>query len=169
MNIDIIVANKIATAVGSSVIVCGNSDYTVTFSFDNEWGDLAAKTARFSFIKDGQLKFIDVPFTGNVCNAPVLSNIKRVGIGVYAGDLYTTTGAVIDCKKSILCDGGVNEPPEEDVYNQIMDLFNTKVLDPDVATVIDNTYNPESENPQSGKAVAQAIAEAIGGIENGSY
>lgn len=124
MNIDIIVANKIATAVGSPVIVCGNSDYTVTFSFDSEWGGLTAKTARFSFVKDGQLKYCDVPFMGSVCEVPVLSNIKRVGIGVYAGNLYTTTGAVIDCKKSILCDGGVNEPPEEDVYNQIMELLN---------------------------------------------
>lgn len=35
--------------------------------------------------------------------------------------------------------------------------------------VIEQTYNATSTNAQSGLAVAQAIAESIGVIENGSY
>ncbi len=35
--------------------------------------------------------------------------------------------------------------------------------------VIEQTYNATSINAQSGLAVAQAIAESIGVIENGSY
>ena len=31
--------------------------------------------------------------------------------------------------------------------------------------VVDQSYNPESENPQSGKAVAEAINEKLGDIE----
>jgi hypothetical protein len=161
MNIDIIVANKIATAVGSPIIVCGNSDYTVTFSFDNEWEEYAAKTARFSYIRDGQLKYVDVPFVGNTCEAPVLSGIKRVGIGVYAGELHTTTGAVIECRKSILCDGGEQDPPEESVYNEIMRLFNTKYVDTSL-TPVKQEYDPESDAPISGKGVAQALVEIWG-------
>ena len=30
--------------------------------------------------------------------------------------------------------------------------------------VVDQTYNPESENAQSGKAVAEAVTNAIGGV-----
>ena len=35
--------------------------------------------------------------------------------------------------------------------------------------VIEQTYNATSTNAQSGLAVAQAIAESIGVVENGSY
>ncbi len=35
--------------------------------------------------------------------------------------------------------------------------------------VIDQTYNPESENAQSGKAVAQAIEQAIGSALEDEY
>ncbi len=35
--------------------------------------------------------------------------------------------------------------------------------------VIEQTYNATSTNAQSGVAVAQAIAESIGVVENGSY
>ena len=32
--------------------------------------------------------------------------------------------------------------------------------------IVDQTYNPTSENAQSGKAVAQAISNAIGGVNS---
>lgn len=42
-------------------------------------------------------------------------------------------------------------------------------IETDSATIIDQTYNPESENAQSGKAVAEAIANIdVGGGANGS-
>lgn len=127
MNIEITVANRIAAVVGSPVIVCGNKGYTVTFSFDREWDGYDEKTARFVFIVDGKAKFIDVLFSGNTCDAPMLSNISQVVVGVYAGDLRTTTGATIKCLKSILCGGGTHEEPPEDVYNQILENVSTKV------------------------------------------
>ena len=157
MNIEIRVEKKIATVIGSPLIVCGNDDYVITFTFDEEWDKYNAKTARFTYTRDGKSKNIDTPFIGNTCPVPVLSNINRVEIGVYAGDVRSTTVAVIMCEKSILCAGGAPEEPNDNVYGQIMELFNKKVLDPNVVTVIDQKYNPESENPQSGKAVAQAL------------
>lgn len=37
-NIQIVVADKIATNASPDVAyVCGNSDYTITFQFDDEW------------------------------------------------------------------------------------------------------------------------------------
>lgn len=101
------VANKIATyqkRCGS--IVCGNSDYQIKFTFDDEWSAYATKTARF--VWRGQ--YFDVEFTGDTCNVPVISGTTTVEVGVYAGDLETTTGAEIPCVLSILCKGGAPHP-----------------------------------------------------------
>lgn len=120
-NINIEITNKIATVSKSALIICGNSDYTITFIFDDEWSKYDLKTARFTF---GENEYIDVPFTGNVCNVPILKNIYRVKVGVYAGDLRTTTPATIPCRKSILCGSGTHVDPEKDVYNEIIKLIN---------------------------------------------
>lgn len=122
MKISINVANKIARADNPPSIVCGNSDYTIAFDFDSEWAEYTVKTARFAYTVCGQLKrYIDVVFSGAECNVPVLSNIDEVEVGVYAGDLRTTTPAIIPCERSILCGGGAHDDPPEDVYNQIME------------------------------------------------
>ena len=125
MQIDIIVQSKIARPLDPKCfIVCGNSDYIINFSFDEEWAEHEAKTARFEF--GG--KYIDVVFTGNQCPAPILSNTVAVGIGVFAGDLHTTTPAIINCRKSALCGGGLPAEPAPDVYAQIMEQINAGML-----------------------------------------
>lgn len=163
MNIKIVIEDKIATAPDNAVIVCGNNDYVITFLFDEDWDGYEAKTARFTYIKNGKSIFIDEPFVGDTCPVPMLSNVSRVDIGVYAGDLRTTTAAVVKCKKSILCKGGTPDEPDEDVYRKIMEMINTKLIDPN--TPVDQVFNPESENPQSGKALGPILAN----IGNGSY
>ena len=55
---------------------------------------------------------------------PVISDTYKLHVGVFAGNLSTTTAAYVPCKKSILCGGGVPAAPAEDVYNQIMELLN---------------------------------------------
>lgn len=115
------VANKIAVAVGTPLIVCGNSDYYISFTFDDEWNDYYEKTARFVFMKDGIEKNIDVLFAGTICEVPILTDIDKVTIGVYAGELRTTTGAEVRCKRSVLCGFEFHKDPETDVYNQILE------------------------------------------------
>lgn len=128
IDVKINITNKIANAIGTPFIVCGNSDYTVTFTFDAEWGAYQEKTARFFFVADGIEQYIDVLFSGNTCNAPVLPNIEKVLIGVYTGNLRTTTGAEVRCKRSILFGGKVHEPPTtEDVYNEILEICGKKL------------------------------------------
>ena len=140
--IKINVADKVASAIGSPVIVCGNSNYKITFIFDSEWGAYQEKTARFTFRRDGIDKYIDVLFSGNSCTAPILTNIERVSIGVYAGDLRTTTGAEIRCRKSILCLGGLkHEQPPEDVYNQILETVSKKLGSEGGTVTGDYSYN----------------------------
>lgn len=109
------IADKIATyRKRTGAIICGNSDYQVKFTFDGDWDAYTAKTARF--IWNGQ--YVDVDFTGNVCPAPMVQNTEQVSVGVYAGDLCTTTPAVIDCKKSILCSG---VPASDEMREQYVD------------------------------------------------
>ena len=100
IDLHIIIANKIATyQKRDGCIVCGNSDYQVKFTFDEEWDSYEKKIARF--IWGGQFK--DVEFTGDTCPVPILSGVTLCEVGVYAGELCTTTSAIIGCKPSILC------------------------------------------------------------------
>lgn len=122
-NIKIQVIDKKATVIGTPVIVCGNSDYTATFTFDDEWSLTGPKTARFVYVKDGKVQHEDVAFSGNVVAVPVLENVDSVDVGVFAGNLCTTTPARVPCRRSILCGSGAKQDPTPDVYDQIMKLF----------------------------------------------
>ena len=119
MEIRITVRDKIARSPWET-IVCGNSGYTINFDFDEEWNSYKTKTALFVY--GGT--YTDVVFDGNICNVPVLTNATSCAVGVFAGDLQTTTPALIDCMKSILCDGGAPADPSPDVYAQIMEKLN---------------------------------------------
>lgn len=87
-------------------IVCRNKDYQIQFTFDEEWAGIDEKTARF--IWGG--KYYDVEFTGDTCPVPEIYGTTVLKVGVYAGDLQTTTDAVIECTPSILCKSGVPHP-----------------------------------------------------------
>lgn len=115
------VIDKIAQSI-NECIICGNSDYIIEFAFDEEWEAENVKTARFIF--NGAA--IDVVFEGSSVAVPVISNTTTLAVGVYAGDLRTTTPALINCKKSILCADGTPPDPTPEVYAQIIDLLNRK-------------------------------------------
>lgn len=106
MNINVNVEKKIARVTGAPVIICGNSGYNLTFTFDEEWDNLPDKTARFSWYKNGEKLFTDVDFRGHTVEAPVMADITEVFVGVFAGSLKTTTPARIMCERSILCGEG---------------------------------------------------------------
>lgn len=104
-NIQITVRNKKATNATPGVpIVCGNSCYTVTFDFDDEWAVHTSKVARFVYYKNGRARHQEQSFSGNTVAVPILSGVTYVLIGVYVGDLSTTTPARVICSRSILCD-----------------------------------------------------------------
>ena len=117
--INVEVRDKIANKIGETEYICGNSDFVIIFDFDDEWNAFDVKTARFAY--EGRHQ--DIVFTGDECPVPVISNTHRIRVGVFAGDLHTTTPAYIPAKKSILCDSGSPEAPKEDVYAQIMELL----------------------------------------------
>ena len=123
MNVEIDVLNKIAKLRYPVFAVCGNSDYVIVFNFDEEWNEYNTKTARFKY--GGS--YTDVVFTGNECPMPVMQDVYNVEIGVFAGDLHTTTSAYLPMKKSILCGSGVPVDPTPSVYDQIMEVVNDAV------------------------------------------
>lgn len=141
MNISINVTNKIASVVGSPVIVCGNSDYALDITFDSEWEGQTAKTARFVYVKDGEVKCADVVFSGITANVPKLMGTKEVYIGIYAGDLKTTTPARVPCQQSIRCMEGAPEDPTPSQYDQIIALLNS-VSSIDVSAML--KYTPQT-------------------------
>lgn len=106
-DLHVIVNDEIATyQKRDGDIVCGNkhneeekSGYQIKFTFDTAWDAHDKKIARF--IWGGH--FQDVEFKGDTCPVPIISGATLCEVGVYAGDLHTTTSAFIGCKPSILC------------------------------------------------------------------
>ena len=118
--INITVREKSARADDRARIVCGNSDYAVRFDFDEEWEAYDLKTARF--ITEGGF-FTDVQFTGSDCAVPVLTGTRTLLVGVFAGDVRTTTPAYIPAIPCITDNGGIPAAPPPDVYAQLINRF----------------------------------------------
>ena len=120
--INITVRGKIARAEARARVVCGNSDYAVRFDFDAEWeAAYDLKTARF-VSEDGS--YADVQFEGDDCAVPILRNTRTLLVGVFAGNLRTTTAALIHAVPCITDPDGTPADPTPDVYAQIMERFN---------------------------------------------
>ncbi len=118
--IKISIINKIARLVASTGIVCGNSDYVVEFSFDAEWDAYEQKTARFINGTD----YSDIIFSGNAVAVPVVHSGRMLSVGVFAGNLRTSTSANIPCISSVTSSDGSPAAPAPDVYAQIMEKLN---------------------------------------------
>lgn len=102
IHVPVFVHNKVAMAPPDARIVCGNSDYVIDFHFDADWDGIEEKIALFTFKRNNCPDSAKVEFTGTSVEVPVLHGIKQVQVGVYAGNLQTTTGAKIPCDLSIL-------------------------------------------------------------------
>lgn len=121
------VANKRPSVEGNPTIVCNNDGYLISFNFDAEWDGLTVKTARFAYNRGGLTKYQDCVFEGTQVEIPELQGITEVFIGVFAGDIKTTTPARIPCELSIRCKTGAPEDPTPDQYDQIIALCNEAV------------------------------------------
>ena len=120
MYIKISVNNKIATLQDNVSIINGNSDYVIKFEFDSEWDAYETKTARFVTTRG----YTDVVFSGDEVALPVITDAISVRVGVYAGNLHTTTPAVIFCRRCITDGSGSPVEPTPDVYAQLMEMLN---------------------------------------------
>ncbi len=123
--INIKIRDKIAIREEDSLpfVVSGNSDYAVVFDFDEEWDVYEIKTARF--LMGGG--YTDVVFEGRECAIPTLRGGGVLEVGVYAGDIHTTTSAEIGVKPCVTSEGEENASPTPDVYAQIMEKLNSLI------------------------------------------
>ena len=154
----VLVRNRYAEYTGREQYICGNSGYFIHFDFDPEWTSYNVKTARF--VTDNGT--YDVLFEGNEFEMPILSDTHHIRVGVYAGNLRTTTSAYIPAKKSILCESGTPAEPPEDIYAQIMEKVNEAV---DTAKDVENRANAGEFNGKDGQPGKDAAAEAYELIE----
>lgn len=120
-NIKIEIKDRVAHLVGNPKIICGNNDYSVTFTFDDEWTGVDVKTLRVSYNN----KYSDHVFSGDTVELPPIIKAVEVYLGVFAGDI-TSTKVAVRAEPSILCAGGSVADPEPDVYKQIIDLINSR-------------------------------------------
>lgn len=132
MQIEIIIREKIARTVDKHAFaVCGNSDYTIKFDFDSEWDSHETKTARFKY--NGS--YTDVPFSGDTCPMPVITNAYRVEIGVYAGELRTSSPALLPLRRSILDGNETESEPSQEIKDTFGKMLTGKIDAPQVAQV----------------------------------
>ena len=123
--LNIKVREKIAQTSGSPEVVCGNSDYVAVFDLDEEWESYFAKTMRVAWldIPTGKMRFADVPFTGSTAVLPVIYDAYQIAIGVYAGDIRTTTPARIPCARCITDGEPLHPDPPPDIYEQLLEAI----------------------------------------------
>lgn len=116
------VRERIAQTTGNRGIVCGNSDYTAVFDFDAEWNDYPQKTMRTVWrdTETGRLVHDDVLFEGNQAVMPPVWRTFQVAIGVYAGDIRTTTAARVPCIDCITDTAPQHSDPDAAVYEQLL-------------------------------------------------
>ena len=120
--IQISVRDKIATQTDGTVIINGNSDYSIEFDFDAEWTDLNNKIGIFAYNDAAAHKWAyqTVMFSGNTCTVPILRDIHCVYVGVTAGNVRVTTPAKVQCRLSISDYADTEEPPSADIWGQIL-------------------------------------------------
>ena len=145
--IEITVRDRVANHIGDDYYVCGNSDYVIHFDFDEEWDALDVKTARF--IAEGGILYPDQIFSGSECPMPIIKDTNNIRVGVFAGNLQTTTPARVPAVKSILCGTGTPAAPEEDAYHQAME---------EMAKVATEARTQAAASAQSAEASAQSAA-----------
>lgn len=127
--VDITVENKVARTSGTPEIVCGNNDYALVFDFDDEWSMYEEMTARFAWcdLKTGKIKHTDVLFSGDTVLMPALYDTAAVAVGVYAGNIHTTTPARIPCARCITDGVPMHEDPDPDIYEQLLEYLQSIV------------------------------------------
>lgn len=147
MNTIYVSINKlVAVAEEPATIVCDNTGYQIEFDFDADWDAYPKKTAVFVWFRDSLPYTHVVPFEGDTVAVPQMSAVKRLFVGVTAGDLQTSTPAQIKCQQSILSNcGNGQDAPTESEYAQLMAMINTTVGESAYKTAVRNGFSGTEE------------------------
>ena len=149
------VKNKMAVGDGS-VIVCNNSDYVVRFALDSEWDALALRTMRIVY---DSYTHTDIAFSGDTVALPTIIDRTSIGIGLYSGDIHTSTCAMFDCERSVMGNNShAVAPPSSDVYNEIVEMINDGRLKGDNGA--DGTNGADGANGADGVTFTPSVDSA---------
>ena len=149
------VKNKMAVGDGS-VIVCNNSDYVVRFALDSEWDALALRTMRIVY---DSYTHTDIAFSGDTVALPAIIDRTSIGIGLYSGDIHTSTCAMFDCERSVMGNNShAVAPPSSDVYNEIVEMINDGRLKGDNGA--DGTNGADGANGADGVTFTPSVDSA---------
>lgn len=130
--IGITVAERIArTDVRDVWAVCGNSDYTITWTLDEEWGAAHIRTAVFAWRDRYTNHSVPVIFEGTSCPMPAIPDALVVAVGLWASlpagseehILRTSSPAMIEMRRSSTAD---TDAPviTQDVYDELIAAVN---------------------------------------------
>lgn len=124
--LNITVRGRVAEISREAEIVCGNSDYIAEFDFDAEWDAFPVKTMRIVRKDMDSEKYLctDVLFEGNRAVIPPVYRTAQILLGVYAGDIRTTTPVRIPCCSAGVKRQDIHPQPDADVYAQLLALMN---------------------------------------------
>lgn len=151
MAILITVRDRAAKPEPGAAIVCGNSGNMLQFDFDAEWDAYPTKTARFRFKANGAEQYTEELFSGTECPVPVLRDTTEIAVGVYAGNIRTTTPTYISCAPCITDGAPQHSDPAPDVYDQLMEYL--------AALYSNNVYADTAMSGTQVTAGSEGIAE----------
>ncbi len=117
--IHISVREGIASQTDHTAYITGDGEYWALFDLGEEWEDQPLRTARFQ--TEGS--YVDVIFRGNKCRMPVFTYARKLEVGLFAGNVRTTTPARIFLREGIRSAWGSPEPPAPNVYDQLMEVL----------------------------------------------
>ena len=117
--IHISVREGVAVQTDHTPYITGDGEYRVIFDLGEEWEDHPLRTARFQ--TEGN--YVDVVFRGNQCRVPVFTYARTLEVGIFAGNLRTTTPARIFLREGIRSAWGSPEAPAPNVYDQLMEAL----------------------------------------------
>lgn len=102
-------------------LVSNNSNYRVLWELDEEWTPYEVKTMRLT-LPDGSYQ--DVLFRGLETELPPIPTEGWISLGLFAGDLHSSSCVELPVRGSVLARGGSPAEPDEDLYARIMELAN---------------------------------------------
>ena len=101
----------------------------------------------------------DIAFSGDTVALPTIIDRTSIGIGLYSGDIHTSTCAMFDCERSVM---GKNSnavaPPSSDVYNEIVEMINDGRLKGDKGA--DGTNGADGANGADGVTFTPSVDSA---------
>lgn len=140
-------------------VVCYNgwdeNTYTIKWDLDKEWTKFEHLTMHVTFPDDTST---DVLFKGNTCPLPPIQSPGNTYVGLYAGNIHSTTPAKLCAMRSTLSKGGF--PPKTDAYLDVLNELEGKLDKNQGAENAGKAMVVDAE----GNVVSEAPADAVDAI-----